>query len=49
VVKAMALGTLPWQTTITHRVEASEAPELYAGINSGKLNVLGAVIRWSDA
>ncbi len=48
VVKAMALGTLPWRATITHRVEASEAPSLYAGINTGVLNVLGAVIHWSD-
>jgi len=49
VIKAMALGTLPWTETITHRVEASGAPDLFSGILSGRLNVLGAVIRWSDA
>lgn len=48
VVKAMTLGTLPWGETITHRAEASEAPALYRGILAGTLNVLGAVIHWSD-
>jgi 2-desacetyl-2-hydroxyethyl bacteriochlorophyllide A dehydrogenase len=47
VVKGMALGTLPWAETITHRVEAKDAPALYAGINEKRLNVLGAVIRWA--
>lgn len=48
VVKAMSLGTLPWSETITHRVEASDAPKLYAGILSGETSVLGAVIGWQN-
>jgi hypothetical protein len=47
VLKNMALGALPWQETITHRVEAEEAPALYEAINKGKAQaVLGAVIHW---
>jgi 2-desacetyl-2-hydroxyethyl bacteriochlorophyllide A dehydrogenase len=47
VVKGMALGTLPWEKTITHRVPAAGAPALYACINGGDKSVLGAVIKWS--
>jgi 2-desacetyl-2-hydroxyethyl bacteriochlorophyllide A dehydrogenase len=46
---AMALGTLKWERTITHRVEACDAPDLYSRINSLKeTDVIGALIHWSD-
>jgi 2-desacetyl-2-hydroxyethyl bacteriochlorophyllide A dehydrogenase len=48
VVKNMALGYLPWEKTITHRVEAAGAPDLYEQINQGAHGVIGAVIHWSD-
>ena len=47
VLKNMAMGVLPWHHTITHRVDAPAAPELYDAINRGEADVLGAVIRWS--
>ena len=41
--------TLRWEETITHRVEASDAPELYDRINKGQgADVIGAIIHWSD-
>jgi len=48
VLKNMAMGVLPWHETITHRVEAQDAPDLYDAINRGRAgDVVGAVIRWS--
>lgn len=48
VMKNMAAGVLPWGETITHRVEAADAPALYARINTGQAtDVVGAVIHWS--
>ncbi len=48
VLQNIASGAIPWEKTITHRVDASEAPELYAKINRDELPELyGAVIRWS--
>jgi len=47
VIKAMSHGTLPWQHTVTHRINAADAPEFYTRINSGKHDVIGAVIQWS--
>ena len=46
VVKNMAMGVLPWEKTITHRVSFTEAPGLYDGINRGEKDVLGAIIQW---
>jgi hypothetical protein len=44
----MASGVLPWAAAITHRVQAAEAPGLFAGFHQGNRDkVLGAVIRWS--
>jgi 2-desacetyl-2-hydroxyethyl bacteriochlorophyllide A dehydrogenase len=48
VVKNMALGALPWEKTITHRIEAPDAPALYERINRGAKDIVGAVIHWSD-
>lgn len=48
VLRNIGSGAIPWEKTITHRVEASEAPELYAQINRDELpDLFGAVIRWS--
>jgi 2-desacetyl-2-hydroxyethyl bacteriochlorophyllide A dehydrogenase len=47
VVKNMALGALPWEKTITHRIEAKEAPAMFERINQGAKDVIGAVIRWT--
>lgn len=47
VIKNMAMGTLPWEITITHQVPAMEAPALFAAINRGQDDILGAVIDWS--
>ena len=49
VLKNMAMGALKWERTITHRVEFSQAPELFDRINKNSApDVVGAVIRWSD-
>ena len=47
VIKNMAMGALPWERTITHRVPAQEAPALFAAINQGRDDILGAVIDWA--
>ena len=48
VLKNIAAGAIPWEKTITHRVKASEAPDMYAKINRDELpDLFGAVIRWS--
>lgn len=47
VLKNIARGVLPWHSTITHRVQAHDAPALYDAINKGEADdVVGAVIRW---
>jgi len=47
VVKNMAMGILPWEHVITHRVPAAESPALYDAINKGEADeVVGAVIKW---
>jgi threonine dehydrogenase-like Zn-dependent dehydrogenase len=47
VVKNMALGALRWETVITHRVPAGDAPALFEQINAGAASdVVGAVIEW---
>lgn len=48
VVKNMAMGALPWEKTITHRVDFTEAPALYDRIERGRESVVGAVVRWSN-
>ncbi len=48
VLKNMAMWVLPWHHTITHRIEARDAPKLYEAIHKGEgRDVLGAVIRWA--
>jgi 2-desacetyl-2-hydroxyethyl bacteriochlorophyllide A dehydrogenase len=47
VIKLMASGALPWRQTISHAVEAAEAPALYEAIDRNALpDLLGAVLRW---
>ena len=49
VVKNMAMGALLWQHCITHRIDASQAPDMYKRINSGtEKDIVGVVIKWSD-
>jgi len=49
VLKNMAMGVLPWGETITHRVEAPDAPALYSAINTGQAkDILGAIIYWGQ-
>lgn len=48
VLRNIATGAIPWQKTITHRVDATDAPALYAAINRDEISdMMGAVIRWS--
>lgn len=48
VLRNIASGAIPWQKTISHRVDASDAPELYAKINRDEIpDLLAAVVRWS--
>ena len=47
VVKNMAMGVLPWEKTITHRIDWMEAPAMFQRINTGKgKDIIGVVIRW---
>ena len=48
VLRNIATGAIPWHKTITHRVDATEAPELYTKINRDEMpGLMGAAIRWS--
>jgi 2-desacetyl-2-hydroxyethyl bacteriochlorophyllide A dehydrogenase len=48
VVKNMAMGSLPWQHCITHRIGAADAPAMYARINEGKeKDIVGVIVSWS--
>lgn len=48
VMRLMAGGALPWSKTITHRVNAADAPALYDRINKGQVaDFVGATVKWS--
>ncbi len=48
VMRNIATGALPWGKTISHSVNAEDAPELYAAIDEKAVPELtGAVIKWS--
>ena len=48
VLRNIATGAIPWHKTITHRVDATEAPELYTKINRDEIpELMGAALRWS--
>ena len=47
VLRNVATGAIPWQKTITHRVDAVDAPELYRAINANAIpEMMAAVIKW---
>lgn len=48
VLRNMALKSLPWERTITHRVECAESPALFDRINRGDRDIIGAVIHWGS-
>ena len=49
VIKNMAMGVLPWERCITHRIAAAEAPGMFARINAGEdPSIVGVVIDWGD-
>jgi L-iditol 2-dehydrogenase len=49
VVKQMAMGRLPWEETITHRVSCPEAQALYHSIlEDGLSGTVGAIINWQE-
>lgn len=49
VVKQMAMGTLAWEHTITHRIPYTEAPALYRSVLEGGVSgTVGAVINWQE-
>ena len=48
VLRNIGSGAIPWAKTITHRITAAEAPDLYAAINRNAIpEMMGAVIQWS--
>lgn len=49
VLKQMALGSLPWAKTITHRLDYTEAPAMYHAINTATSDAMGIVINWEHA
>jgi len=49
VLKNIAGGALKWERTITHRIDAADAPAMFDRINKGQApDVIGMVIRWGD-
>jgi len=49
VLANMARGALRWEETITHRLDAAEAPALFERINAGaEPDAVGVVLRWSE-
>jgi threonine dehydrogenase-like Zn-dependent dehydrogenase len=47
VMRLLALGALPLEKLITHRVDAADSPAFYEQINQGQdSDILGAVIAW---
>lgn len=47
VIKHMIRGLLPWGKTISHRITAEEAPEVYSKINAGDRAYAGVTIQWA--
>ena len=47
VIKNMALGTLPWEHCITHRIDYHDAPAMFSKINTNlDKDIVGVVIKW---
>ena len=50
VIKNMAMGALPWEHCISHRIDYTEAPEMFSRLNSGdRQGIVGVVIDWTGA
>ncbi|MBD3174491.1 MAG: zinc-binding dehydrogenase [Armatimonadia bacterium] len=50
VMKNLAMGSLRWGETITHRVSWSDAPGFFADVETGaRSDVVQAVLHWSDS
>jgi len=49
VLRNMGLGILPWENVITHRIAHTDAPTMFAAINTGTPDILGVVINWEGA
>jgi L-iditol 2-dehydrogenase len=48
VVKNMAMGALPWEHCITHRIDYTESPEMFSRINRGdRKDIVGVVMKWA--
>ena len=48
VVKNMAMGTLPWEHCITHRIDYTESPDMFSRINRGDgKDIVGVVMKWA--
>lgn len=47
VLKHMTRGLLPWEKTLSHRITADEAPEVYAKINAGDKAYVGVTVHWA--
>ena len=46
VVKNMAMGALPWEHCITHRIDYTESPEMFSMINRGdRKDIVGVVMK----
>lgn len=49
VVRNMAMGALKWEKTITHRIDYTQAAELYDVMNKGQdRDLVGVVISWGE-
>lgn len=48
VVRNMAMGALNWEHCITHRIDCTEAPEVFTRINAGDPELTGVLVRWSE-
>lgn len=49
VLRHMALGLLPWEKVVTHRVPYTGAPAMFEAILGKKTDALGIVVDWTDA
>jgi threonine dehydrogenase-like Zn-dependent dehydrogenase len=50
VVKNMAMGALPWEHCITHRIPFTEGPAMFQRINEGTdQDIVGVVIDWQES
>ncbi len=48
VVRNMAMGALDWEHCITHRIDCTEAPDVFTRINQGDPDLTGVLVKWSE-